>query len=77
MGEFADMGVDTRRRDPQGEIGPRRAQAQPVGVLWAACVLCVPQVHVIGAVGGQGELDQRIGLVRVQPIPFVVVIVIQ
>ena len=39
-------------------------------------MLSVGQVEIIGAVGGQYGRDQGIGVVRAQPGPFVVIIVV-
>ena len=69
--------VDARRGDAQLEIGPRCADAQPVGVVRTALVLGVGDGQKISAVGRQRAGETRVGLVGEQAGALVFVVVVE
>ena len=69
--------IHRRRRHPQFEIGPRRADAQTIGVLRPALLLGVADRERIVAAGGQRHHETRIGMVRLQTRAFVRSVVVE
>ena len=67
----AAANADAGRHHPEIEIRPGRAEPQAVGILRAALMLHVAQMQIVGSIGGQGSAEIGIGLVRDQPLSFV------
>ena len=73
----APAAIDGGGRHAQIEIGPRRADAQAVGVLAAALALRVADGDVVGSRGGEGGANEGIRLVGQQARSLVVEIVVE